>query len=572
MEYETRILVRSLLVVLPLFVIVSRLIFVLPSVNSPVINDRADGAELPSWLSGSNIMIFLGSGGHTGEMMSILSKVNLTQLNRIWVVSSNDSTSILKCKEYEDTLKTNTAPSFISLLRARDVGEPLLSSLKSTIRSFIDTFLKLRQLPQLPDVLLVNGPGTSVPIAYMLFLFRFLGVGNTRIVYIESLARVNDLSLSGKLLLPITDRFIVQWPAVANRYKRAEYYGCINLNVIDFVGCLLPVDMKTLTDKGKQGIQVVDYTTKGNAIVRYRGRTWIQVNNELLPSEIKLVFSRHSSYSECKEFVKTFNPVSVYPCVTSKGTWENGFVMSRLFKDVCVSGGIENFAFDVINCATHGIPISPIMVRPVKTINRWDLQDCENELRFVAKYFESYQDFKFFSQVSFSEPEARTTKEKKTVTLAQIISNRNDSSFKHFMKQSEYLYEKYIKSSLPGQVPCKVDYLDELNRLGLHESCSYSSIEDLDYYTRVSISFPSSDSGQIRTENEIFDEFGRSVRTPTLRNEANVTSSFDSIEVSCKHAGQPKDLDDANINRIARQLREDPDSYFSMHLKCTSKS
>ncbi|EGV60865.1 hypothetical protein CANTEDRAFT_110826, partial [Yamadazyma tenuis ATCC 10573] len=161
---------------------------------------------------------------------------------------------------------------------------------------------------------------------------------------------------------------------------------CINLNVIDFVGCLLPVDMKTLTDKGKQGIQVVDYTTKGNAIVRYRGRTWIQVNNELLPSEIKLVFSRHSSYSECKEFVKTFNPVSVYPCVTSKGTWENGFVMSRLFKDVCVSGGIENFAFDVINCATHGIPISPIMVRPVKTINRWDLQDCENELRFVAKY------------------------------------------------------------------------------------------------------------------------------------------------------------------------------------------
>ncbi|EGV60866.1 Alg14-domain-containing protein [Yamadazyma tenuis ATCC 10573] len=227
MEYETRILVRSLLVVLPLFVIVSRLIFVLPSVNSPVINDRADGAELPSWLSGSNIMIFLGSGGHTGEMMSILSKVNLTQLNRIWVVSSNDSTSILKCKEYEDTLKTNTAPSFISLLRARDVGEPLLSSLKSTIRSFIDTFLKLRQLPQLPDVLLVNGPGTSVPIAYMLFLFRFLGVGNTRIVYIESLARVNDLSLSGKLLLPITDRFIVQWPAVANRYKRAEYYGVL---------------------------------------------------------------------------------------------------------------------------------------------------------------------------------------------------------------------------------------------------------------------------------------------------------------------------------------------------------
>lgn len=41
---------------------------------------------------------------------------------------------------------------------------------------------------------------------------QFVGLSATRIIYIESFARVSRLSLSGKLLRPFVHRFLVQWP------------------------------------------------------------------------------------------------------------------------------------------------------------------------------------------------------------------------------------------------------------------------------------------------------------------------------------------------------------------------
>jgi len=56
---------------------------------------------------------------------------------------------------------------------------------------------------------------------------QFLGLCRTRIIYVESFARVRSLSLSGKLLYAFTDRFVVQWPRLAEKYRRAEYHGIL---------------------------------------------------------------------------------------------------------------------------------------------------------------------------------------------------------------------------------------------------------------------------------------------------------------------------------------------------------
>lgn len=42
-----------------------------------------------------------------------------------------------------------------------------------------------------------------------------LGLRYTKIVYVESFARVKSLSLTGKLLRPLVDTFVVQWPDAA---------------------------------------------------------------------------------------------------------------------------------------------------------------------------------------------------------------------------------------------------------------------------------------------------------------------------------------------------------------------
>ncbi|CAH6723919.1 UDP-N-acetylglucosamine transferase subunit Alg14p [[Candida] jaroonii] len=221
MEFETRIAIRVFLFLLPFFIIVGRLIYITPSTNSPPI------ATSEFLQTHGSLMIFLGSGGHTGEMLKILSNVDVSNVTRTWIVSSNDTTSLLKCEEFERSVESPHSPRFLTLHRARSVGEPLISSAKNTVISFYDTFRQIYSLPELPSVLLINGPGTSVPIAYILFVFKFLGLGRTSIVYVESLARVNELSLSGKLVLPVADRFIVQWKPLSLKYKRAEYHGIL---------------------------------------------------------------------------------------------------------------------------------------------------------------------------------------------------------------------------------------------------------------------------------------------------------------------------------------------------------
>lgn len=231
MDFESQLCIQVAVLLLPFFIIGIRLLWVLPAVNSPATGSEKEKGlgQIPSELKGSNIMIFLGSGGHTGEMMRILANVDLNNFNRTWVTSSGDSTSILKCKKYEDErlTKSQNKLNYLVLHRARTVGESIILSVFSTIRSLISTIKSLYDLQQFPSILLLNGPGTSVPLAYIIFLLKFLGLCKTKIIYIESLARVEQLSVSGLLILPIADRFIVQWKKLALKYKRAEYYGIL---------------------------------------------------------------------------------------------------------------------------------------------------------------------------------------------------------------------------------------------------------------------------------------------------------------------------------------------------------
>jgi len=70
-----------------------------------------------------------------------------------------------------------------------------------------------------PHAIVSTGAGVAVPF---LWVGRLLGV---RTIYIESLARIQSLSLSGKLVYPIVHRFFVQWPELLHRYPKAIYGG-----------------------------------------------------------------------------------------------------------------------------------------------------------------------------------------------------------------------------------------------------------------------------------------------------------------------------------------------------------
>ncbi len=90
------------------------------------------------------------------------------------------------------------------------------------ITNFLDLFRLVRIFwTEKPSLLFSTGAEIAVPAFYVgKFLFR------TKLIFLESLARVRDFSLTGKVVYPIVDLFLVQWPELLRPEKpRAVYRG-----------------------------------------------------------------------------------------------------------------------------------------------------------------------------------------------------------------------------------------------------------------------------------------------------------------------------------------------------------
>jgi UDP-N-acetylglucosamine:LPS N-acetylglucosamine transferase len=70
-----------------------------------------------------------------------------------------------------------------------------------------------------PDVVISTG---AAPACLVALLGRLWGA---RLVWVDSITNVERLSLSGRLVRPFADLFLVQWPDLAERYRGAEYRG-----------------------------------------------------------------------------------------------------------------------------------------------------------------------------------------------------------------------------------------------------------------------------------------------------------------------------------------------------------
>lgn len=58
------------------------------------------------------------------------------------------------------------------------------------------------------------------------YIRRIFGLSYTKIIYVESFARVKTLSLSAKLLKPFVDKMVVQWPDMGGAEgRRVDYRG-----------------------------------------------------------------------------------------------------------------------------------------------------------------------------------------------------------------------------------------------------------------------------------------------------------------------------------------------------------
>ena len=94
---------------------------------------------------------------------------------------------------------------------------------KKFILHFVKLFGRATKIlkKEKPDFIITTGALIAFPFC---ILAKMRGI---KIIYIESFARVHSKSLTGKLIYPFADLFLVQWKPLLEIYPKAKYVGGI---------------------------------------------------------------------------------------------------------------------------------------------------------------------------------------------------------------------------------------------------------------------------------------------------------------------------------------------------------
>ena len=140
------------------------------------------------------------SGGHLTHLYML--KPTWQKYERFWVTfDKEDARSLLKEeKVYSCYYPTNR-------------------NIKNLIRNTFVAWKVLRK--EKPDILVSSGAAVAVPFFYLRKLF------GKKLIYIEVFDRVDKPTLTGRLVYPITDQFIVQWEEQLKVYPKAINLGSI---------------------------------------------------------------------------------------------------------------------------------------------------------------------------------------------------------------------------------------------------------------------------------------------------------------------------------------------------------
>lgn len=96
---------------------------------------------------------------------------------------------------------------------------PTNRNIKNLIKN---TFLAIRVLlKEKPDLIISSGAAVAVPFFY---IGKILGA---KLIYIEVFDRIGKPTVTGKLVYPIADKFIVQWEEQKKVYPKTVNLGSI---------------------------------------------------------------------------------------------------------------------------------------------------------------------------------------------------------------------------------------------------------------------------------------------------------------------------------------------------------
>ena len=149
-------------------------------------------------MSDGPVLIVCSTGGHLLQMHEM--RAAWEPFERVWV-----------------TFDKSDARSLLAGERVRHAFGPTNRNIPNFLRNIRLAWRVIRD--ERPAAILSSGAGVAVPFAW---IGRLHGA---RTVYVESFTRMDELSLSGRMIAPVATRFYVQWPELAARNRRARFAG-----------------------------------------------------------------------------------------------------------------------------------------------------------------------------------------------------------------------------------------------------------------------------------------------------------------------------------------------------------
>ena len=146
------------------------------------------------------LLLVCNPGGHFSTMMGL--KNFWSAYQREWVTYPKFDTQ---------SLRENELVYWVEMQEARMLWKACVN--------FIKALIILRKSK--PDLVLSTGASLAVPF---LLASKLFGI---KTVFIESISRSSELSLTGRLVYSLADEFYVQWPECVERYPKAEYKGVV---------------------------------------------------------------------------------------------------------------------------------------------------------------------------------------------------------------------------------------------------------------------------------------------------------------------------------------------------------
>ena len=152
------------------------------------------------------VLFISSTGGHLSEMMQL--KPMFDKYDYHIITEFTESTKNLKNKHKGrvDYLVFGTKDHLFSYIFK--FGWNILKSFY--------LFFKVR-----PKYVISTGTHTAVPMCYIAKLF------GAKIIFIETFANSTTKTLSGKMIYPIANLFIVQWESMLKLYPKAKLGGWI---------------------------------------------------------------------------------------------------------------------------------------------------------------------------------------------------------------------------------------------------------------------------------------------------------------------------------------------------------